>query len=146
MTAHPPNSTREASVPTEPSGPPVTAPTSPLLAHFWKGFALLVVGLAVWGGHELAHAQRTVGIYHNGIGPPPKEGSPSLSAFASLGEQSEPAVVTLKSGSQVRGYYFTADEVFVVLRASFPKPKATETILVPWENVASIHRTDTARK
>jgi hypothetical protein len=125
-----------------PTPPPAPSGASPLLAHFWKGFALLVAGIAVWAGTELVHAQRTVGVHHTGVGPPPREESTLLRAFRYAGEQAEAATVTLKTGGQVRGYFTGADEGFVILSTAFPQTKTAETVLIPWENVAYLRRTD----
>lgn len=129
--------------PPTPSAPPAA---SPFLTHFWKGLALLVVGIAVWAGTELAHAQRTVGVHHTGVGPPPREESVMLRAFRYAGDQAGAATVTLKSGGQVRGYFTDADEGFVILSTAFPQTKTAETVLIPWENVAYLRRTDAAKK
>jgi len=46
------------------------------------------------------------------------------------------------NGAQVAGYYFAADEEFIVLSTVNSERSETTTELIPWSNVAYITRYD----
>lgn len=120
------------------------------LEHFWKGFALLVLGLCFWIvqiGRETLQSLQSTGLFRGIIQTSAESSNPIIGYVTeAVRDQTEPAKVHLKTGSFTSGYLDQADHSGVILRTLYLNEGKQKAVFIAWENISHITVTNRHEK
>jgi hypothetical protein len=121
-----------------------------LVTHFWKLFAVVVLALVTWAAYGNRRTWNSFRVTTETSGTPFQP----VTSFIYHGflsdrftEQVKPAEVRLKgTGGTVDGFFYSADQEFVMLETIHPDKAEIETVLIPWENVLYVRMSRKERR
>lgn len=113
------------------------------LQHYWKGFAVLVLGFCAFLAWQAKEVVQSTPILQGNVQLGQRVAPEDRYSWIRLLQekipgQADQCIIGAKTGAGVTGYLARADETGIVLATVDRQEKTITTVLVPWSNIASV--------